>query len=201
MSQSDSSTPKEAAPATLALNRSALVTLPFGDTEDFEDAKRGFIASLPEVEIKNEQGQVAWSLRDYSFLEQEEAPPTVNPSLWRQARLNMHNGLFQVTNQIYQVRGFDISNMTIIEGNQGIIVIDPLISTETAHAALELYFSHRGRRPVVAVIYTHSHTDHYGGVKGVIDEADVISGNVAVIAPDRFLEEITQEQLRRHRGF
>ncbi len=193
MSQSDNSIPKEAAPATLTHNQSVLATLPFGDTQDFEDAKRGFIASLPEVEIKNERGQVAWSLRDYAFLGHEEAPPTVNPSLWRQARLNMHNGLFQVTDRIYQVRGFDISNMTIIEGGQGIIVIDPLVSTETARAALDLYFSHRGRRPVVAVIYSHSHTDHYGGVKGVIDEADVRAGKVAVIAPDRFLEEITQE--------
>ena len=193
MSQLDRSIAKEAAPATLAHHQSVLATLPFGDRQDFQDAKRGFIASLPEVEIKNEQGNVAWSLRGYSFLAQEEAPATVNPSLWRQARLNMHNGLFQVTERIFQVRGFDISNMTIIEGDRGIIVIDPLISTETAHAALELYFSHRGRRPVVAVIYTHSHTDHYGGVKGVIDEADVKSGKIAVIAPDRFLEEITQE--------
>ncbi len=97
MSQPDNRVPKEAAPATLKHNRSTLATLPFEDTQDFEDAKRGFIASLPEVEIKNERGQVAWSLRDYAFLGREEAPPTVNPSLWRQARLNLHNGLFRVT--------------------------------------------------------------------------------------------------------
>ena len=193
MNPPGNSNPKEAAPATLTHNQATLAALPFEDTQDFEDAKRGFIASLPEVEIKNKRGKVIWSLRDYAFIAQESAPATVNPSLWRQARLNLHNGLFQVTERIFQVRGFDLSNMTIIEGEQGVIVIDPLISTETARAALDLYFSHRGRRPVLAVIYSHSHVDHYGGVKGVIDEADVKSGKVIVIAPDRFLEEITQE--------
>jgi alkyl sulfatase BDS1-like metallo-beta-lactamase superfamily hydrolase len=172
-----------------------LQSLPFSDTQDFTDASRGFIASLPEVEIVNDQGRVVWSLRDYAFLAQEDAPDTVNPSLWRQARLNMHNGLFQVTDRIYQVRGFDISNMTIIEGNQGVIIIDPLVCRETAQAALDLYSTHRGSRPVMAVIYSHSHVDHYGGVKGVIEEAEVRAGKVAVIAPDRFLEEVTQEQV------
>src|SRR5512144_2683787 len=159
--------PKDATPITRAQNHAALEALPFGDTEDFEDARRGFLGTLPEVEIKNDQGRVVWSLRDYAFLAEEQAPPTVNPSLWRQARLNMHHGLFQVTDRIYQVRGFDISNMTLIEGDGGLIVIDPLISTEVARAGLDLYIRHRGRRPVVAVIYTHSHTDHYGGVRGV----------------------------------
>lgn len=170
-------------------------SLPFGDTQDFDDASRGFIASLPEVEIHNDRGRTVYSLHDYAFLAEETAPPTVNPSLWRQARLNMHYGLFQVTDRIYQVRGFDISNMTIIEGDRGIIVIDPLVSAETARAALDLYISHRGQRPITAVIYSHSHVDHYGGVKGVIDEAEVDAGNVSIIAPDRFLEEITQENV------
>ncbi|HEY5725547.1 MAG TPA: alkyl sulfatase dimerization domain-containing protein, partial [Methylomirabilota bacterium] len=151
--------------------------------------------TLPEVEIKNAQGRVVWSLRDYAFLEPAEAPPTVNPSLWRQARLNMHHGLFQVTERIYQIRGFDISNMTILEGERGLIVIDPLISTETARAGLDLYLQHRGRRPVTAVIYTHSHTDHYGGVRGVIDEADVRAGRVEILAPLGFMEEVVTENV------
>jgi alkyl sulfatase BDS1-like metallo-beta-lactamase superfamily hydrolase len=175
--------PKEATTATQNRNRGVLTSLPFGDTLDFDDASRGFIASLPDVEIRNDRGRVVWSLRDYAFLAHETAPPTVNPSLWRQARLNMYNGLFQVTDRIYQVRGFDISNMTILEGDQGIIVIDPLVSAETARAALDLYIAHRGQRPIAAVIYSHSHVDHYGGVRGVIDEADVAAGHVAVIAP------------------
>ncbi|MBI4253963.1 MAG: MBL fold metallo-hydrolase [Candidatus Rokubacteria bacterium] len=187
--------PKEATPTTRAHHGAVLDALPFGDTQDFEDARRGFLGTLPEVEIKNDQGRVVWSLRDYAFLGDEHAPPTVNPSLWRQARLNMHNGLFQVTDRIYQIRGFDISNMTLIEGDRGLIVIDPLISTEVARAGLDLYMQHRGRRPVMAVIYTHSHTDHYGGVRGVVDEADVRAGHVEIIAPDRFMEEVVSENV------
>ncbi|HEY4909583.1 MAG TPA: MBL fold metallo-hydrolase, partial [Methylomirabilota bacterium] len=178
---------------TRAHNRSALDALPFGDTKDFEDARRGFLGTLPEVEIKNPQGRVVWSLREYAFLAEDQAPPTVNPSLWRQARLNMHSGLFQVTDRIYQIRGFDLSNMTLIEGDRGIIVIDPLISTEVARAGLELYFQHRGRRSVTSVIYSHSHTDHYGGVRGIVEDSDVKAGHVEIWAPDRFMEEIVSE--------
>jgi len=185
--------PKDASPITAALNRAVLAALPFADTRDFDDARRGFVATLPEVEIKNDQGRVVWSLRDYGFLADEQAPPTVNPSLWRLARLNLIHGLFQVTDRIHQIRGFDISNMTVIEGDRGLIVIDPLVSTEVARAALELYMQHRGRRPVSAVIYSHSHTDHYGGVRGVVDERDVRVGKVEVWAPDRFMEEVVSE--------
>ncbi len=191
----DITSPKDASTHTCAHNKSVLGQMPFGDTQDFTDAARGFIATLPEVEIRNAEGRVVFTLKEYAFLAAEEAPDTVNPSLWRQARLNMHNGLFQVTDRIYQVRGFDISNMTIIEGNRGLIVIDPLVSCEVARAGLELYWAHRGRKPVTAVIYTHSHTDHYGGVRGVLDEADVIAGNVPVFAPDRFMEEVTKENV------
>jgi alkyl sulfatase BDS1-like metallo-beta-lactamase superfamily hydrolase len=187
--------PRDATPITEARNRALLNALPFGDTRDFDDARRGFLGSLPEVEIRNDQGRVVWSLRDYAFLAGEAAPPTVNPSLWRQARLNMHHGLFQVTDRIYQVRGFDISNMTLIEGDAGVIVIDPLISTEVARAGLDLYRRHRGRRPVTAVVYTHSHTDHYGGVRGVLDEAEVQAGRVDVWAPDRFMKEVVSENV------
>jgi alkyl sulfatase BDS1-like metallo-beta-lactamase superfamily hydrolase len=190
---SSSAEPRDATPHTAARNRAVLDALPFAEREDFADAARGFVATLPDVEIKNAQGRVVWSLREYAFLAAEEAPPTVNPSLWRQARLNLHNGLFHVADGIYQIRGFDISNMTLLEGERGVIVVDPLISTETARAGLELYFAHRGRRPVVAVIYTHSHTDHYGGVRGVVDEADVRAGRVPVLAPDRFMAEVVSE--------
>ena len=138
------SAPKDATPDTQAKHRAVLEALPFEDRADFEDAGRGFLGTLPEVEIRNAQGRVVWSLSDYAFLAAEAAPPTVNPSLWRQARLNLANGLFQVTDRIYQIRGFDISNMTLIEGETGVIVIDPLISTETARAGLELYYHHRG---------------------------------------------------------
>jgi alkyl sulfatase BDS1-like metallo-beta-lactamase superfamily hydrolase len=191
----DAPGPKDATPATCAHNRSFLDALPFGDRADFEDATRGFIATLPKVEFRNADGRVIYSLEDYAFLAGEQAPDTVNPSLWRQARLNMNHGLFQVTDRIYQVRGFDISNMTIIEGNRGLIVIDPLISAEIARAGLELYRQHRGRKPVTAVIYSHSHVDHFGGVRGVVDEAEVKAGNVAIIAPDRFMEEVTKENV------
>jgi alkyl sulfatase BDS1-like metallo-beta-lactamase superfamily hydrolase len=187
--------PRDAEPLTAALNRAVLESLPFADTQDFDDAGRGLLATLPEPEIKNDQGRVVWSLRDYGFLADEQAPPTVNPSLWRQARLNMHQGLFQVTDRIYQIRGFDISNMTLIEGDRGVIVIDPLISTEVARAGLALYRQVRGDRPVTAVIYSHSHTDHHGGVRGVVDEADVSAGRVPIWAPDRFMEEIVSENV------
>jgi alkyl sulfatase BDS1-like metallo-beta-lactamase superfamily hydrolase len=187
--------PKDATPFTEAANRAALERLPFADTQDFEDARRGLLGTLPEVEIKNARGRVVWSLREYAFLAGEEAPPTVHPSLWRQARLNLASGLFRVTDRIYQIRGFDLSNMTLIEGERGLIVVDPLISTEVARAGLDLYCRHRGTRPVTAVIYTHSHVDHYGGVRGVVDEADVTAGRVEVIAPARFMQEVVAENV------
>ena len=187
--------PQDASPTTAALNRAVLDALPFGDKQDFDDARQGLLATLPEVEIKNDQGRVVWTLRDYAFLGDEHAPATVNPSLWRQARLNLSHGLFRVTDRIYQIRGFDISNMTLIESDHGLIVVDPLISTEVARAGLELYTQHRGRRPIVAVIYSHSHTDHYGGVRGVIDERDVSAGRIEVWAPDRFMQEVVSENV------
>jgi alkyl sulfatase BDS1-like metallo-beta-lactamase superfamily hydrolase len=186
---------KDASPITAALNRAVLDALPFADTQDFDDARRGFLATLPQVEIRNDQGRVVWTLRDYAFLSDEHAPATVNPSLWRLARLNLNHGLFQVTDRIYQIRGFDVSNMTLIEGDRGLIVVDPLMSTEVARAGLALYHQHRGQRPVVAVIYSHSHVDHYGGVRGVVDEQDVSAGRVEVWAPDRFMQEVVAENV------
>jgi alkyl sulfatase BDS1-like metallo-beta-lactamase superfamily hydrolase len=188
-------TPKAATPHTCDANARCCAPLDFTCKADFDDASRGFIATLPEVEIKDAKGTIVFTLKGYAFLDTETPPDTINPSLWRQARLNMNHGLFQVTDRIYQVRGFDISNMTLIEGARGVIVIDPLISTECAATALALYRAQRGNKPVTAVIYTHSHVDHYGGVRGVIDEADVKSGLVPVIAPNQFLEQVTAENV------
>src|SRR5215470_2236153 len=137
-----------------------------------------------EPATKAANGSVLWNLGDWAFIDGETVPATVNPSLWRMARLNLANGLFKVTDRLYQLRGFDIANLTVIEGDTGLILIDPLTTAEVARAALAHYFSHRPEKPVVAVIYTHSHVDHYGGVRGVIDEADVKAGKIAVIAPD-----------------
>jgi alkyl sulfatase BDS1-like metallo-beta-lactamase superfamily hydrolase len=185
----------DAEPATRATNAAMAAKLPFADTADFEAAKRGLIAPVPEGMVRAESGTVLWNLGEYAFIDGELAPATVNPSLWRMARLNLANGLFKVTERLYQLRGFDIANMTVIEGHSGVILIDPLTTAEAARAALAHYFAHRVRKPVVAVIYTHSHIDHYGGVRGVIDEADVKAGKVAVIAPDGFMEAVTGENV------
>ena len=185
---------EDATAMTRQSNASVAQQLPFQDSEDFEDARRGFVATLPDATIRSADGRVVWSLKDYEFLK-DEPPPTVNPSLWRVARLNLNHGLFKVTERIYQVRGFDISNMDIIEGDTGLIVIDPLVSAEVARAGLELYYQHRPPKPVVAVIYTHSHVDHYGGVKGVVSEDEVRSGKVTVLAPEGFLEEAVSENV------
>lgn len=140
-------------------------SLPFEDRGDFEDADRGLIGSLDPGVVKDASGRVVWDNDAFAFL-REDCPETANPSLWRQSQLCARQGLFEVTGGIYQVRGLDLSNMTIVEGDRGVIVIDPLISTETAAAALALYRQHRGDRPVTGVIYTHSHGDHFGGFGG-----------------------------------
>jgi alkyl sulfatase BDS1-like metallo-beta-lactamase superfamily hydrolase len=187
--------PKDATPITQARNRALLDVLPFDDTQDFEDARRGFLGTWPEAEIRNDDGRVVWSLADEPFMGDDGAPDTVNPSLWRQAQLNKLHGLFQVADRIYQVRGFDASNMTLIEGDSGLIVVDPMISTETARAGLDLYHRLRGQRPVTAVIITHCHVDHYGGVQGVVTEDDVRSGRIEIIAPDQFMETVVAESV------
>lgn len=186
---------KDAESRVASANAAVLSELPFANRQDYVDAERGFIASLPDATIQNDAGRQVWSMAGYAFLKDEEAPATVNPSLWRQSQLNCRHGLFEVTPGIYQIRGFDISNMTLIEGRTGVIVIDPLVSAETARAGVELYFQHRGKRPVAAIIYTHSHTDHWGGVKGVITQEDADSGRVPVIAPEGFVEAIAQENV------
>ncbi|MBK4723287.1 MBL fold metallo-hydrolase [Azospirillum sp. YIM DDC1] len=187
---------KDATAATKAANAKLLNELPFSDRSDFESARRGFVAPLPTAEIKGQSGNMIWNPGQYSFITPDAAAPdTVNPSLWRQSQLINISGLFQVTDGIYQVRNLDLSNMTIIEGNEGIVVVDPLVSAETAKVAIDLYFAHRGQKPVKAVIYTHSHVDHYGGVRGVIDEADVTAGKVKVYAPEGFLEAAVAENV------
>jgi alkyl sulfatase BDS1-like metallo-beta-lactamase superfamily hydrolase len=168
--------------------------LPFDDTSDFDAADRGFIGALEPCVITAADGRVVWDNDVYAFLN-AEPPPTVHPSLWRQSQLCAKQGLYQVVEGIYQVRGLDLSNISFIEGDNGTIVIDPLVSTETAAAALTLYRAHRGNRAVTAVIYTHSHVDHFGGVLGVTTQADVDAGKVAVIAPEHFTAHAVQENV------
>ncbi|MGY8525562.1 alkyl/aryl-sulfatase [Paracidovorax citrulli] len=186
---------KPATAQTAQSNRAWLDKLPFAETDDAEAARKGLIARFPQATIARDGGGVAWDFNAYRFTTDKAAPDTVNPSLWRLAQLNNEAGLFQVADKIYQVRGADLSNMTIVEGDTGVIVIDPLLSAETARAALELYFQHRPRRPVVAMIYTHSHVDHFGGARGVVSEAAVRAGKVAILAPAGFEEEAVSENV------
>jgi len=187
--------PKEASVSVVAQHAAMLKALPFSDTNDFDDASRGFIGTLENARITSVQGRVVWSLEAYGFLADAEAPATVDPSLWRQSRLNMNHGLFEVVPGVYQVRGLDIANMTLIEGERGVIVVDTLTSIEGARAAMELYFKHRGRRPVAAVIFTHTHTDHWGGARGVLEEDTLASGRVPIIAPNLFMEHAVSENI------
>jgi len=185
---------KAATPVIESANAEQRDVLPFTDTADFADADRGFIGALEPCVIKATDGRVVWDNDSYGFV-RGEAPPSVHPSLWRQSQLAAKQGLYEVVEGIYQVRGFDLSNISFIEGDTGVIVIDPLISTETAAAALALYRRHRGDRTVVAVIYTHSHVDHFGGVLGVTTQADVDAGRVAVLAPEGFVGHAVQENI------
>jgi alkyl sulfatase BDS1-like metallo-beta-lactamase superfamily hydrolase len=188
--------PKQVTQWTQQINQSFVKSLPFNNKQDFADAKNGLIGNIPNLQITNSQGRVIWSLKDYAFLlASPQTPATVNPSLWRQAILNMNNGLYQVKDNIYQVRGYDLSNINIIEGSKGLIIIDPLLTKQTAQAALELYYRYRPKKPVVAVIYTHSHADHYGGVRGVTTPEAVAKGKVKILAPQDFLEAAVSENV------
>ncbi len=187
---------KPATKYTVEKNATVLMELPFEDRGSFENAARGFIASISPLTIKRStDGKITYDLSNLSFLE-GEAPSTANPSLWRQAQLNaLHHGLFEVADGIYQVRSFDLGHMTLIRGETGWIVIDPLTSAESSQAALDLADKHLGRRPVRAIIFTHSHADHFAGVLGVIDPEDVTSGKVAVVAPDQFVKAALSENV------
>lgn len=182
-----------ASPHITESNRAVAMALPFADRADFDDARRGFVGTLTPGLIQATDGRVVWDIDAYDFLA-DACPDTVHPSLWRQAQLNVIHGLFEVAPGFYQVRGLDLSNMTIIEGDDGVIVIDPLISSECAAAALALYRSHRGDRPVSALIYTHSHVDHFGGAKGVLSP-EAVAGGVPVIAPEGLVAHAVSENL------
>jgi alkyl sulfatase BDS1-like metallo-beta-lactamase superfamily hydrolase len=191
-------TPKPATEATRAANAAVLKELPFNNKQAFEDSEKGFIAPLENNGVvKNAKGDIIWDLPKFDFLKGDKpAPATVNPSLWRQAQIMEHyTGLFEVTDHIYQVRGLDISNITFIEAPEGVIVMDPLVSAEVAKAGLDLYRKHRGNKPVVAVIHSHSHIDHYGGVKGVVSQKDIDSGKVKIYAPAGFTEAALNENV------
>ena len=185
---------KAPTPVIESLNREHVSALPFDDTADFTDADRGFLGALEPCVITAADGRVVWDNDIYDFLG-GDAPASVHPSLWRQSTLCAKQGLYEVVEGIYQVRGLDLSNITFIEGDTGVIVIDPLVCTETAAAALALYRKHRGDREVRAVIYTHSHVDHFGGVLGVTTQADVDAGKVPVLAPEGFTAHAVQENV------
>jgi alkyl sulfatase BDS1-like metallo-beta-lactamase superfamily hydrolase len=191
------SQPKPATEATKAANRAVQNYLNFNDKSDFDDAKRGLIAKPDTLTIRHAQGAVVWDLEEYKKYigEDKPTPDTVNPSLWRNAQLNMNHGLFRVHERIFQVRGYDLSNITFVQGDTGWIVFDPLISAETAKAAFDLVTQHLGQRPVLAVVYSHSHIDHYGGVKGVVSEADVEAKKVQILAPEHFAEHAISENV------
>lgn len=183
---------------TLDFHRLLREQLPPEDGQDRADAERGFLGTVEHAEVTGADGRVVWSQRPYAFLDDEAAPATVNPSLWRQARLNRLHGLFQVSARIFQVRGFDLANITFIEGDSGLIALDALTVAETAAAALALYRRHRdpeGRRALHTVMYSHSHGDHFGGVLGLVKAEDVAAGRVQVIAPDGFLHAAVSENV------
>lgn len=186
--------PKPASPATVAAQKAVAASLPTEDGRDADFAARGFVATRTDPLIRTVEGSPAWNLAAYDFVA-GAAPETVNPSLWRHISILRRHGLFKVADDVWQVRGFDIANMTVVRGKTGWILIDPLTSPDTARAALALVNEQLGQRPVSAVIYSHSHGDHYGGVRGVLDEADAAQRKVAVIAPAHFTEEASSENV------
>jgi len=181
---------------TLEIREGLKATLPFDDARDFEENRRGFIAAPKFRTIMADAGHVAWDMESYEWLRSGQDFATIHPSLQRQAVLNMAYGLYEVLpGRIYQVRGFDLAVMTFIKGDTGWIIFDPLTAKETARAALEFVNEQLGARPVVGVVYSHSHVDHWGGVRGVIDEADVLSGKVLVIAAEGFMDHAIAENV------
>jgi alkyl sulfatase BDS1-like metallo-beta-lactamase superfamily hydrolase len=185
---------KPASEATAERNREALRTLPADEGRDLEEAMRGLVARFQPARVEDDRGRTVWDLEPYDFLE-DEPPDTAHPGLWRLARLNKIAGLFELAPGLYQLRGFDLSNMHVIEGERGIVVVDPLISAETAAAALALYRQHRGERPVTGLLYTHSHVDHFGGSRAVVSPEQARSGEVPVLAPAGFLEHAVDENV------
>ena len=180
--------------ATQAANAAVSQRLAFANRSDFEDAQRNRLAFIEADAIRNQAGQVVWAIPQFDFLD-AAAPDTVNPSLWRQSQLAAHHGLFKVTDGLYQVRGYDLSVMSVIEGQRGWIIVDPLTSNETAAASLKLVNDTLGKRPVSALIYTHSHADHFGGARGVLTPDQLDKGDVPVLAPAGFSENAVAENL------
>ena len=185
---------KPASEATARRNREAAAALPADGGEDLTEAERGLVARFEPARVESADGRVVWDLDSYSFLG-EEPPETAHPSLWRQSRLNRIAGLFEMAPGFYQLRGFDLSNMHVVEGEEGIVVIDPLISAETAAAALALYREHRGERPVTGLVYTHSHIDHFGGAAGIVSPEEVAERGIPVLAPEGFLHHAVSENV------
>jgi alkyl sulfatase BDS1-like metallo-beta-lactamase superfamily hydrolase len=180
---------------TVELQQQLRETLPFQDKQDFEEQKKGFIAAPDYKQIMAEAGHVAWDMGKYEFLLEGKEFDSIHPSLQRQAILNMNYGLYEVMPGIYQVRGYDLANISFIKSKTGWIIFDPLTAKETARAALDFINEKLGKRPVVAVVYSHSHADHFGGVRGVVDEADVRSGKVKIIAPAGFMDHAVSENV------
>ncbi len=186
--------PKPASPQTIAAQATSAASLPAEDGRDARFADQGFVATLTDPLIRDAGGKPVWNLNAYDWVS-GAAPNTVNPSLWRHMALLRKNGLFKVAEGMWQVRGFDVSNMTVIKGASGWIIIDPLTTQETARAALALVNTQLGARPVSAVIYSHSHSDHFGGVRGLVSPADVTAGKVQIIAPAHFMAETASENV------
>lgn len=186
---------KDATEYTASVNESVYALLDFNDTSERENAERGLIYAPESLELKDEEGNVIWSQDAYAFVETDEAPDTVNPSLWRNTQLNHIYGLFEVAEGIYQVRGYDMTNITFIEGDTGWIVFDPLMSTECSAAALQLVNEQLGERPVVAIVISHTHVDHFGGVKGIVSEEEIAERQIPIIAPEGFEEHAVSENV------
>ena len=190
--------PKGKAPSkhTLEVFKKAKATLPFKDRLDFEEQKKGFIAPMKELKIKADAGHVAWDMERYQFFNERDEFDSIHPSLTRISKLNMNYGLYKVTDDIYQVRGLDISDLTLVRGRTGWIIFDVMLARETARAAWKLFQEHVGDGlPVTAVIYSHSHVDHWGGIRGIVDEADVRAGKIEIIAPRNFMEHTISENV------
>lgn len=186
---------KDSSEFTKAFQQSILESLPFDDVRDFELAEKGLISRPDEVTIKDHRGKVVWELGNYEFLMADENIDTIHPSLLRQAKLNMHYGLYKVTEKIYQVRGYDLANMTFIKGDSGWIVFDTMLTPATAKAAYTLVTKELGKFPIKAVVYSHAHADHFGGIKGIVSQADVDNGAVQIIAPRDFMDHAIKENV------
>ena len=190
--------PKGKPPSTYTQEvlRQARTTLPFADTRDIEEQKKGLIAPMKKLQIMADAGNVAWDMARFQFLDRQDSFDSIHPSLLRQAKLNNNYGLYEVIPGIYQVRGFDLSNITFVRGKKGWIVFDTLVSAETARAAWQLFQEHVGKGlPITAVIYSHSHVDHWGGLRGIVNEDDVRSGKITVIAPPNFMDYTISENV------